>query len=451
MTDYQRARTGTIPSQTEAARQMGRRLTEHASSATFIASQVLPVLTDSARIDRGRAPARLAPPAVHRTKFLPTKAEAIANPHPDYRVLRSAGLAVNEKLDVWMMTRFEHVHTAARTPDVFSSAQGIFLRSVDVPVMITRDRPDHGRIRRVTASHFTPNRMALLESDVARLAQPVITRLARGESVDFADLAVPLPMTIIAHLLGVPEHKWRAFRSWSNNLAKVFAPEDMWGLLKLVRNSITSVVRLEALTQREVADRRSHPRDDLFTALSQAVDSGDLDRFEALLYVIILVVAGNETTSNLLGMLADVLARDPELYERVRDDRQLVPKLVDETLRWGSPVQWVGRCTTEPYVVDDVEIPANSRVLLHYAAANRDPQRYSDPDRIDLDRKVGGSVAFGTGPHMCLGNHLAKLEAVTVVNMMLNEVPKLQLSGPVLWGKTPSLQGPTSVPVRRTN
>ena len=169
---------------------------------------------------------------------------------------------------------------------------------------------------------------------------------------------------------------------------------------------------------------------------------------ESFLYSLILLVAGNETTTNLLGMLLMHLARDPELFEELKADRTLVPRAVEETARWGSPVQWVTRVATAPYEVGGTVIPAGGKVVLFYASANRDPRKFSDPDRLDIHRDTTGHLAFGHGLHFCLGAHLARLETITAVNHLLDEVDGLELAGPVRWGTTPSLQGPASLPVR---
>ena len=418
-------------------------------AARFVGAQIPPILAAGLREDRRITRASEAPAHVPRTLFDPTHPDAVASPHADYRMLRAQGVAVNEKLNVWMLSRYDHVSDAVRHPDIFSSAKGIFLRSVDVPNLITRDRPDHTRLRSVMTPHFHPKRLGDLADDIRQLADPAISRLAQGETVDFTrDLAIPLPISVIAQMLGVPTADWATFRGWSDHLANVFGPEDLASAVSFWADIFSSMVGLEAMVRREVARRTSEPTEDLFTAIEQAVAAGQLDRFEVFLYVMILIVAGTETTSNLLGMVADRLAADPELLERLRADRTLVPAFVEEMLRWGSPVQWVSRVTNEPYLVGETEIPAGSRVVLFLASANRDPERFQNPDRVDITRRNAGMLGFGAGPHFCLGAHLARLEVVTVVDHLLDNVSSLRAAGPVVWGTTPSLRGPTSVPVR---
>ncbi len=427
-----------------------RSVAEQADATWFVLGMIATTLGKGVLGDLKRTSVRDAPAQVRRTRFDPTDPDGIADPHSHFRSLRTAGVAVNERLNVWMLTRHEHVNAAARHHEILSSAQGIFLNTADIPSVLTRDRPDHTRIRDVAKPHFTPKKMATLEGEIQRIAAPVIDRLGSGEIVDFAhELARPLPITVIAHLLGVPEDDWETFREWSDSLAHAFAPTSILQAVRFSQEVTGAIIRLETLVRREIAKRSTDPREDFFLHLQRAEEAGTLDRLEVLLYAAIIVVAGNETTTNLLGILAERLSEDPELYERVRGDRSLVPAVVDEALRWGSPVQWVTRVTTAPYPVGDLTIPTGSRVVLYYASANRDPRKFSDPDRFDIDRDHGGNLSFGVGPHFCLGAHLARLEACTVLNQLLDAVPRLAPAGPVRWGTVPSLHGPTSVPIRR--
>ena len=178
------------------------------------------------------------------------------------------------------------------------------------------------------------------------------------------------------------------------------------------------------------------------------MSAGETTPVEALSAALLVLVAGNETTTNLLGILLIKLAEDPELYARLRDNRELIPAAVEETLRWGSPVQWVTRTALVPYEMAGTVIPARSRVVLFYAGANRDPQRFDDPDHFDVDRKPIGHTGFGHGAHFCMGAHLARLEVAVALNGLFDRIAGLELAGPVAWTTTPSLSGPTSVPVR---
>ncbi|WP_231897033.1 cytochrome P450 [Mycobacteroides stephanolepidis] len=198
----------------------------------------------------------------------------------------------------------------------------------------------------------------------------------------------------------------------------------------------------------ELRRRAGCPGGEALDELSAAVCAGEITEAEAFFYSVLLLVAGNETTSNLLGMLLMQLAKDPELFDELRADRSLVVAAVDETARWGSPVQWVTRVATAPYPVGGTVIPQGGRVVMFWASANRDPRKFDQPDRFDIHRSTTGQLGFGHGIHHCLGAHLARIETVTAVNHVLDRVDGLELAGPVRWGTTPSLQGPASLPVR---
>lgn len=158
--------------------------------------------------------------------------------------------------------------------------------------------------------------------------------------------------------------------------------------------------------------------------------------------------AGNETTTNLMGIMLLRLATDPELYDRLREDRSLIPGAVEEAMRWGNPVQWLGRRLVAPFEVDGVTIPARARVVLFLAGANRDPVRFAEPDRFDLERGGSGHVGFGSGVHTCLGANLSRLEVRVALNLVFDRLKRLELVGEYRWTTTPSLCGPTHLPLR---
>lgn len=228
----------------------------------------------------------------------------------------------------------------------------------------------------------------------------------------------------------------------------MFGVRSLSQIATVTGRAMPSMLKLRGLLMAELRARRGRGTDDILGRLSRALDDDEMNIFEGLAAALLLLVAGNETTTNLLGILLVELARDPELYARLRDNRDLVPAATEEALRWGSPVQWVARSTLAPYDVDGTVIPARSRVVLFYAGANRDPAKFADPDRFDLDRGALGHTGFGHGTHFCMGAHLARLEVAVALNHLFDRVERLALAGPVRWTTTPSLSGPTSVPLR---
>ena len=405
-----------------------------------------PVATGAYR-DIRRPRARAASQALPRTTFDPTLPDNIANPYPALYRIREHPVVVNERLGVWMLGRHDDVHAAARNSEALSSRDGITLRGFGPSVVLLADPPDHTRLRHIVAPAFTKRAVNLLDIEV--LADESISALRGGETVDLVNaLTVPMPVNVIATILGVPRDQWPIFREVSNRFAQVFAPRSFLEVTRIIGSSLQAYLLMHALMEAEMRHRATHPADDLLTRLQVARDTGELTASEAFLYSVILLVAGNETTTNLLGMLLMRLAQDQDLFDALKADRTLIPNAVEEAARWGSPVQWVTRVATRPYEVGGTVIPAGGRVMLLYASANRDPDKFAEPDRLDIHRDTTGHLAFGHGLHFCLGAHLARLESITAVNHLLDAVDGLELAGPVRWGTTPSLQGPVSLPVR---
>lgn len=407
-----------------------------------------PVATGAYR-DLRRPRPHSAAASVPRTTFDPTLAQSIANPYPDFERIREHPVVVNDRLGVWMIGRHDDVHAAVRNSAVFSSKDGVMLRSFVTSAVLTADPPDHTRLRHIAAPMFSKRAVRALTTDIRDLAAESIAKLTGGDAVDLvAALTIPMPINVIASILGVPRTQWPAFRAVSDKFAQAFAPRSMQEVMRLVGSLMQSYVQMRSFVDAEIRRRALEPGDDLLTRLRAATAAGELTEDEAFNYALILLVAGNETTTNLLGMLLARLAEDHELFAELKADRSLLPAAVEETARWGSPVQWVTRTATAPHRIGDTMIPKGAKTVLFYASANRDPAQFADPDRFDIHRDTVGHLAFGHGLHFCLGAHLARLETITAVDYLLDEVDGLELAGPVRWGTTPSLQGPATVPVR---
>ncbi len=410
-------------------------------SSTMIARGVLR--------DLRRTPTRSADPAVARTDFDPTDPAVIADPYDRLAELRRHRVVVNERLNVWMLARYDDVVTAARAHDVLSSSSGILLRSAPLPGVVSTDEPDHTRLRRVTAPVFTPAGVRRLQTALEQFVAPGVRAVASGGVVDVVPaLTRPLPISAIAMLLGIDRSRWRDFARYSDDFTAMFAARSLAGITGSTTRALPGMLAVRRLILAEL-NRRAPGDDDVLGRVKAALEDGDMSMLEALIAAIILLVAGSETTTNLLGILLMELARNPRLYGRLRAQRDLIPAAIEEALRWGSPVQWVARTTTAPYPVGGVTIPAHARVVLFYAGANRDPEHFENPDEFDIDRGAIRHLTFGHGAHYCMGAHLARLEAQVVLNQIFDAVPRLEVAGPVVWTTTPSLSGPRSVPVQK--
>jgi beta-dihydromenaquinone-9 omega-hydroxylase len=390
-----------------------------------------------------------APASVPRTTFDPTLAASIANPHPDLERLREHPVVVNERLGVWMIGRYDDVHDAVRNNVVFSSKDGVMLRSFVASVVLLADPPEHTRLRHIAAPMFSRRAVQTLTTGIRELAVGSTAKLTNGDVVDIvAALTIPMPINVIARILGIPQDQWPAFRTVSDKFAQMFAPRSVPEVARFMGSIMQAYVQMRSFVDAELRRRASEPADDLLSRLWAATATGELTDDQAFMYALILLVAGNETTTNLLGMLLIRLAEDPGLFAELKADRSLLPAAVEETARWGSPVQWVTRTATAPYQIGDTMIPKGAKTVLFYASANRDCAKFPEPDRFDIHRDTTGHLAFGHGLHFCLGAHLARLETVTAVDCLLDEIDSLELAGPVRWGTTPSLQGPVSVPLQ---
>lgn len=423
--------------------------TDLLSAARGAAGDLLKPAVVGAIRDLRRPRVRSAPSNVPRTTFDPTLPESIADPFADLAELRQRPVWVNEHLGVWMLARHADVHAATRDNATFTSRDGVTLRSFETSAVIFVDPPDHTRLRHIAAPMFSKREVGSLAAGIRDLAADGVAALKAGEVVDLVSaLTIPMPVNVIAQLLGIPHEQWPSFRALSDHFANIGGPRTAGEMVGLVGTALPAYVKFRSMIAGELQRRATEPADDLLTGLHAAMENGDLSEPEAFFYTLILLVAGNETTTNLLGMLLLKMARDPELFAELKADRGLIPAATEEMARWGSPVQWVTRTLTRDHPVGGAVIPRGARVALFYAAANRDPEKFADPDRFDIHRKPTGHLAFGQGLHFCLGAHLARLEVVTAVNQLLDEVDSLELAGPVRWSTTPSLRGPVSLPVR---
>ncbi len=355
-----------------------------------------------------------------RTTFDPTLVRNIADPYPDYQRIREHPVVINERLGVWMVGRYDDVHSAIRDSAAFTSRDGITLRSFVANMVVFTDPPDHTRLRHIVAPLFSKRAVQTWTTDIRALADEAISGLKRGDVVDLVTaLTIPMPINVIANILGIPREQWPGFRAVSEKFAQIFAPRSLPQIVRMMGSAMQAYLRLRSFSDAEMRSRANQPTDDLLSRLQAATATGELSDNEAFLYVLVLLVAGNETTTNLLGMLLVRLAENPELFAELKADRSLLYAAVEETARWGSPVQWVTRTATADYEIGETVIPRGARALLFYGAANRDPAKFAEPDRFDIRRNTTGHLAFGHGLHFCLGAHLARLEAATAIDCLL--------------------------------
>ena len=381
----------------------------------------------------------------------PFDPDVIADPYPWYRrLLRETPVHHAAAHDVWVLSRYDDVRAAARDHEALSSAEGVAFQRMYLPMMLTLDQPDHTRLRRVVARDFKPAAVRAWRPMVETYVGAALDRMLDAGTSDLvAELADPLPIPVIAEVIGVPPGDYADFKRWSDAIVEGFNLGDQPDAEGDAIAQITAAaVELHAYVEAGTAERRASPRDDLFSRLLEPRDGEVLTPTELFFFFLLLLVAGNETTTNLLGNLAVALLDHPDEWEALRHRPDLVPSAVEEGLRHGAPIQGFFRTATRPLTFDAVTIPDGARVLLLFAAANRDPAKYELPDAFVVARNPVDHLAFGSGIHTCLGAALARLETAVVLEQLVARVRHLELAGTVVRTANPTLRGVVSLPVR---
>jgi cytochrome P450 family 109 len=342
-------------------------------------------------------------------EYNPVSPEVQENPYPYYAFLREHHpVAWIEPVRSWILSRYEDVDYAIKNAQIFSSAKWIGQSLGDlnpvpeVPWMIETDPPDHTRLRKLVGKAFTPRMVSVLEPRMHAIASKLLEPLRQREFDFIQEFAAVLPVIVIAEMLGVePEHH-AAFERWSDNIVRgTSRPADEAERAEIRRTND----EMRAYFQKAIALRRREPRSDLLTALVQAEEERQaLTADEVLAMAMLILLAGNETTRNLLGNTILALLAHPVALPAVRSDRALVTKLIEEVLRYDSPVQIVFRRTTRPVEMNGTVIPADATVFVLLASANHDEQKFPDPDQLDLQRDNSDHLAFGFSTHYCLGS-----------------------------------------------
>jgi cytochrome P450 len=355
----------------------------------------------------------------------------IANPYPTYHHLRDhsplnymylpvgAVSGVNEPIRGWALLKHDDVYNALRDHETFASGQNPLAgKAFPKLALLQDDPPRHTHLRRLVNKTFTLKRIEALTPWITSVVTELLDEIGTTETDMVPSYTIPLPVKVIARLLGIPGEDYLTFKRWSDALmaASSMPPEER----------ARSNQEMMAYFGRMARERRAHGAEDLITALVEAEVEGDsLTEQDILGFCVLLLIAGNETTTNLLGNLLNVLADRPALWQQLREDRSLVEVVIEETLRYERPVQRLTRQTTREVEVSGVRIPEGANVAIFYGAANRDPAAFPHPDEFRLDRDLRNHVAFGAGIHYCLGAPLARAEASITLNTFLDRFPRL--------------------------
>ena len=368
------------------------------------------------------------------------------DPGPAYRaVLDRGGLIYDDDADIWVLGNRSQVEVGLREHSVFSSAQGVGVERLPVPLLLSMDPPDHPRLRKAISREFTPAAVEKWRSLVADLSAEAISRIReRGGGNIVEEFAVPVPPAVIAAMMGLPYDDLPQLRRWAEAAIVALVPPQTPEQRELLWRDIAAMY---GFFHQLVVSRAESPGDDLLSRLLDPDVASDVADFEVASFGILLLVAGHETTSNLVAALIARMARSPALWGQLRTDPAMISRAVDETLRLDPPIQGFFRTTTVAVSTDGVEIPSGAKVLLLFAAANRDPIWIEDPEEFRLDRGELAHFGFGYGIHHCLGMNLGRMEAITMVRELADAATRLTLSGEIEVGGHPLLRRFQRVPV----
>lgn len=356
-------------------------------------------------------------------RYSPFDPEIIADPYPVYRQLRDdAPMYWSAETNTWVLSRYDDVSAALADPATYSSASGVFptppglnMTELLLPMLVMSDPPRHTQLRQVVSGAFTPHRVAALEQTVHTVVRDLLAQTPSDGTWDFVSgFAGPLPAIVIADMLGVPREDHDLFHTWSDTLVQSNPIRGEMG------PGLDAAAALYDYFAGVLAERRVRPQDDLMSALVRAeVDGRYLSEEELLGFCFMLLVAGHETTTNLLSNGAALLASEPELREQLRDDPDLVPLAIEELLRYDSPVQGIGRTLTREVELYGEQMKPGESVLLLFGSANRDDRAFPDAEVFDLNRRPEPPVALGHGIHFCLGAPLARMQTQIALDALL--------------------------------
>ena len=367
--------------------------------------------------------------------FNPMDPAFVADPYPTYHRLRAEDPVHQSPLGFWVLSRYEDVAASLRDPRFAKEAIAGFVaarfgRPVERMSMLDLDPPDHTRLRALVSKAFTPRVVEQLRSHIQSIVDDLLRSVDGAHAMDLIeDFAYPLPVIVICELLGVPVSDRERFKQWGLDVARgldaLLLPPDS----DVIVRARASRFALTDYFRQLIAERRRAPRADLLSGLIAAEEAGDrLSEEDLLATSILLLLAGHETTVNLIGNGTLALLRHPAQLQRLREDPGLIGSAVEELLRYDGPVQRTARIPSEDVVVGGRTIPAGDMVMPFIGAADRDPAQFPDPDRLDLGRTPNRHIAFGLGIHFCLGAPLARVEGQIAINTLVQRFPKLALA-----------------------
>lgn len=390
--------------------------------------------------------------------------EFTKNPYPDYAHLRKEApvhrILLPDGRPLWLITRYEDVVAALKNPHLIKNGRSVMSteqqekygnppKSIELFSynMLSVDPPDHTRLRTLVQKAFTPRRIEQLRPRIQEIANTLLDEVQPQGQMDFInDYAFPLPIIVIAELLGVPAEDREELRKWSNAAVEAESTEDRFAILAPAMDAFVEYLA------KMFASRREHPQDDLITALIEAEEAGDkLSEDELYAMVILLLIAGHETTVNLIGNGMLALLTNPEQMQLLKGQPSLIHSAIEEFLRYDGPVETsTARFASEDVTIGDQTIPRGEQVMVVIGSADRDEQRFDAADTLDITRTDNRHIAFGHGIHFCLGAPLARLEGEIAINTVLQRLPDIRLQDTqesLVWRRSLVIRGLQKLPV----
>jgi len=386
--------------------------------------------------------------------------EVLADPYPLFHQLRTEDpVHWDPFLHAWVVTRYKdvvtvlHDYSAERTPTPEQLAEmGLAslnpIAEIMVKQMLFLDPPAHARLRGLASQAFTPQRVEVLRSHIREITDRLLDKVqAKGHMDVIADLAEPLPCIVTAEMLGVPVDDYQQLKAWSQDFAEMLG--NFQHNAERAPRILASVLEMADYFRSAMREQRLDPRDGLVSSLMNAEIQGDrLSEEEVIANCIVTMVGGQETTTNLIGNGVLALLRNPDQLETLRCNFSLIPSAVEELLRYESPSQHTARLAPEDTILGGRRIRKRQAVIAVMAAGNRDPERFPDPDRLDITRADNRHLAFGWAAHFCFGAALARIEGQVAFELMLRRLPHWVLEPTrLVWRSNLGLRGLTSLPL----
>ncbi len=399
-------------------------------------------------------------------EFDPFSPSAMDNPYPAYAdLMRFDEPLYLEQRDMWLVHRWEHVRVAAKDHAALSSGEGIAYHRSTLPVLFGLDQPDHTRLRGLIRHDFSPRGVRVWAPFIEKVCGELLDEAVAIGEIDLVQQAIILqPVRIITTIVGVPSDDLKTLKLTAGVLESFVAnarvgppdelepddPDEAVLRVKAAKQALSGVAGLSGFLRKLLQERRAQPpRNDLVSKLF-AQEEGRVTENEIMWLCLTLLVGGQETMTHFLGNMLDALLNHPDQLRKIRQRPELIGPTIEETARFYPPVQNVFRTATRDVMVGNTLIPKNARVELSFAAGNRDPRKFPDPNQYIVDRVTDGHLGFGDGIHTCVGAHLARLQATTFLRMLLERTDDIELIGDLVKIPSPAFRGLDHLPLRLT-